>query len=376
MFENLSLLALQEYWWIIVSLLGGLFVFMMFVQGGQTLVYTLGRTEVERDVLINSLGRKWELTFTTLVLFGGALFAAFPLFYAVSFGGAYFVWMGILFSFIIQAVSYEYRKKPNNIFGAKTYELFLYINGALGVLLIGTAVGTFFTGGNFVVNEMHLSSWTNRAYGLEAVLNPFNVIFGFMLFFLSRMQGTLYFINNIHEDIIVKRAKVTLKVHTLLFLIAFIFVALFLVSTDGFALNSVTKIVSIEPHKYLHNLIAMPLVSGMILLGAVLLLFGVFIALFKESKKGIWFSGLGTVLVGMGLFLLVGLGDTAYYPSLHDLQSSLTIANSSSSRFTLTTMSYVSLMVPFVLAYIVWAWRALDKEKITIAEVQSDPHHY
>jgi len=376
MFENLSLLALQEYWWIIVALLGGLFVFMMFVQGGQTLVYTLGKTEVERDVLINSLGRKWELTFTTLVLFGGALFAAFPLFYAVSFGGAYFVWMGILFSFIVQAVSYEYRKKPSNVFGTKTYETFLYLNGVVGVLLVGTAVGTFFTGGNFVVNEMNLSQWTTPWYGLEAVLNPFNVIFAFMLFFLSRMQGALYFINNINEDMIVKRAKGSLKVHTLLFLVAFVYVTLFLLATDGFALNSATKIISIEPHKYLHNLLAMPLVSGMILLGAVLLLFGVFIALFKESKKGIWFSGLGTVLVGMGLFLLVGLGDTAYYPSLHDLQSSLTIANSSSSRFTLLTMSYVSLMVPFVLAYIVWAWRALDKEKITIAEVQSDPHHY
>lgn len=376
MFENLSLLALQEYWWFIIATLGGLFVFMMFVQGGQTLVYTLGRTQSERDVLINSLGRKWELTFTSLVLFGGALFAAFPLFYAVSFGGAYFVWMGILFSFIIQAVSYEYRKKPNNIFGAKTYEIFLYINGAAGVILIGTAVATFFTGANFVVDEMNLSSWTNPAYGLEAVLNPFNLIFAFMLFFLVRMQASLYFINNINEEHIANRAKISLKMNTILFLIAFAFVALFFVRTDGLSVDIATQIISVEHHKYLHNLLAMPAVLAMILIGAVLVLWSVFITLFRESKKGIWFSGVGTVLVAMGIFLIAGFNNTSYYPSLYDLQSSLTIMNSASSRFTLVTMSYVSLLVPFVLAYIVWAWRTLDKEKITIDEISSDPHHY
>lgn len=376
MFENLSLSTLQEYWWFIIALLGGLFVFMTFVQGGQTLVYTLGKSESERNLLINSLGRKWELTFTSLVLFGGALFAAFPLFYAVSFGGAYFVWMGILFSFIVQAVSYEYRKKPNNLYGARTYEIFMYINGALGVILIGAAVATFFTGANFVVNEMNLSRWTTSTYGLEAVLNPFNVIFALMLFFLARIQGALYFINNIDEKIIVQRAKNTLKIHTLFFLISFLYVAVFILSMDGFAVDLLTKVVSIEPHKYLHNFLNMPAVLGMFLVGAVMVLWAIFATLFRESKKGIWSSGIGTVLVVMSLFLVVGLGGTAYYPSLADLQSSLTIQNSASSHFTLVAMSYVSFMVPFVMAYIIWAWRAMDGEKMTIKEVESDPHHY
>ena len=376
MFENLSLLALQEYWWIIIALLGGLFVFMTFVQGGQTLFYTLGKTESERSLLINSLGRKWELTFTTLVLFGGALFAAFPLFYAVSFGGAYFVWMGILFSFIIQSVSYEYRKKPNNIFGAKTYEVFLYLNGALGIILIGTAVGTFFTGGNFVVNEMHLSHWTKSTYGLEAVLNPFNVIFAFMLFFLARIQAALYFINNIDEDVIIKRAKWVIKTHTPLFLIAFLYVVISIVMMSGFAVEGSTKVVYVEVHKYLHNLFEMPWVLGLLVVGALLILWAIAATLFLGTKRAIWFSGLGTVFVGMSIFLVVGLDNTAYYPSLADLQSSLTIVNSSSSEFTLVTMSYVSLLVPFVLAYIVWAWKAMDTQKMTIKEVESDPHHY
>ena len=376
MFENLSLLALQEYWWFIIAILGGLFVFMTFVQGGQTLFYTLGRTESERSLLINSLGRKWELTFTTLVLFGGALFAAFPLFYAVSFGGAYFVWMGILFSFIIQSVSYEYRKKPKNIFGARTYEVFLYINGALGVILIGMAVGTFFTGGNFVVNNMHLSHWTKSTYGLEAILNPFNVIFAFMLFFLARIQGALYFINNIDETIIVQRAKGVIKTHTSLFLIAFLYVLISIISMSGFAVESSTQVVFVAVHKYLHNLIEMPWVLGLLVMGALLVLWAIFATLFLGSKRAIWLSGLGSVLVGMSIFLIAGFNNTAYYPSLADMQSSLTIANSSSSRFTLVTMSYVSLMVPFVLGYIIWAWKAMDSQKMTIKEVESDPHHY
>ena len=376
MFENLSLLALQEYWWFIIAILGGLFVFMTFVQGGQTLFYTLGRTESERSLLINSLGRKWELPFTTLVLFGGALFAAFPLFYAVSFGGAYFVWMGILFSFIIQSVSYEYRKKPKNIFGARTYEVFLYINGALGVILIGMAVGTFFTGGNFVVNNMHLSHWTKSTYGLEAILNPFNVIFAFMLFFLARIQGALYFINNIDETIIVQRAKGVIKTHTSLFLIAFLYVLISIISMSGFAVESSTQVIFVAVHKYLHNLIEMPWVLGLLVMGALLVLWAIFATLFLGSKRAIWLSGLGSVLVGMSIFLIAGFNNTAYYPSLADMQSSLTIANSSSSRFTLVTMSYVSLMVPFVLGYIIWAWKAMDSQKMTIKEVESDPHHY
>ena len=376
MFGDLSILALQEYWWFIIALLGGLFVFMTFVQGGQTLLYTLGKTEIERDLIVNSLGRKWELTFTTLVLFGGALFAAFPLFYSVSFGGAYFVWMAILFTFIIQAVSYEYRKKANNILGEKTFEVFLYINGSLGILLIGAAVATFFTGSHFVVNDMNLSHWTTPFYGLEAVLNPFNDIFALMLFFLVRVQASLYFINNINEELIVMRAKKVLAFSTVLFVAAFLYVVVSILMMNGFAVDPVTQTVSVQAHKYLHNFLDMPIVLGMFLIGTLMVLWAIFATLFRNSKKGIWCSGVGTVLVVTSLFLLVGYGGTSYYPSLSDLQSSLTIQNSASSHFTLTAMSYVSLMVPFVLAYIFWAWRAMDMDKITIKEVESDPHRY
>jgi cytochrome bd ubiquinol oxidase subunit II len=376
MFGSLSLAALQEYWWLIIAVLGGLFVFMTFVQGGQTLLYTLGKTEEERDLLVNSLGRKWELTFTTLVLFGGALFAAFPLFYSVSFGGAYFVWMAILFTFVIQAVSYEYRKKANNMLGERTFEIFMYINGALGVILIGAAVGTFFTGANFTVNEMHFSRWTTPFFGLDAVLNPFNDFFGLMLFFLARIQGGLYFINNINEEAIIARARRSVAVSTLFFLIAFVYVVASLVMMHGFAIHPETKIVYIEAHKYLHNFLQMPIVLALFLAGVVLVLWAIFSTLFNGSRKGIWFSGLGTILVGISLFLLAGYNNTPYYPSLSHLQSSLTIENSSSSHFTLTAMSYVSLLVPFVLAYIFWAWRAMDWDKITINEIKSDPHHY
>jgi len=375
MFEKLSLMQLQEYWWFLIALLAALFVFMNLVQGGQSLLWSLTKNEDEKDLIVNSLGQKWELGFTTLVMFGGALFAAFPLFYATSFGGAYYVWMAILFCYIIQAVAYEYRKKPNNFFGEKGYEVFLFINGSLGIILVGTALGTLFSGGNFVVNSMHLSHWTKSTYGLEAVLNPFNVAFGFMLFFLARIQAALYFINSIDDENIIKRAKIVLKYETIIFLILFAYVAFSIFTMTGYSYDPVTKVVSKEPLKYLHNLLAMPIVAGTLGLGVVLLLTGI-VAGLKQSTKGIFFSGIGTVLVVISLFLILGYNHTAYYPSLADMQSSLTIQNSSGSRYTLIAMSYVSLMVPFVLGYIIWAWRAMNSKKMTINEVKNDPHHY
>jgi len=309
-------------------------------------------------------------------MFGGALFAAFPLFYAVSFGGAYFVWMGILFCFIVQAVAYEYRKKPDNLYGERTYEIFMFINGSLGIILIGMALGTLFTGGNFIVNEMNLSHWTKASYGLEAVLDPFNVAFGLMLFFLARVLASLYFINNINEESIVIRAKEALKRNAIAFLVAFLYIAVNLVIMDGYAYDPKTKEVYVEAGKYLHNFLEMPIVLVLFLAGVVLLLAGIYVTLFKESRKGIWFSGIGTVLAVLSLFLILGFNHTVYYPSLSDLQSSLTIENSSGSPYTLTAMSYVSLMVPFVLLYIALVWRSMDRKKITIEEVENDPHHY
>ncbi len=376
MFENLSLLALQQYWWFLIAVLGAVFVFMNFVQGGQTLFYTLGKSDEERNVLVNSLGRKWELTFTSLVMFGGALFAAFPLFYAVSFGGAYYVWMAILFSFIIQAVSYEYRKKPDNVYGERTYEWLLFINGSLGVFLIGVAVATLFTGGNFIVNTMNLSHWTMRSYGLEALLDPFNVAFGLMLFFLARIQGSMYFLNNVAEESIAVRARKSVRTNSLFFLPLFIGVVVAILLMNGYAYDPFNQTVKIEAYKYLKNFIAMPFLALMLLLGTLLLLFSLYSTLYRESKKGIWSSGLGTVLVVMSLFLILGWNNTVFYPSLSDLQSSLSIENSSGSHYTLTAMSYVSLFVPFVLGYIILVWRAMDREPITIDEVEADPHHY
>ncbi|GIT98048.1 cytochrome d ubiquinol oxidase subunit II [Sulfurovum sp. TSL1] len=374
MFETLSHLSLQQYWWFIVALLGGLFVFMMFVQGGQTLLNTLAKNESEKNVIIASLGRKWELTFTTLVMFGGALFAAFPLLYAVSFGGAYYVWMAILFCFIIQAVSYEYRKKPDNFLGQKTYEIFLYINGSIGIILIGIALATFYTGANFIRNDMNLSSWTNHTYGLEAVLNPFNVAFGLTVFFLARSQASLYFINNINEHNIVQRARKQLKTDALLFLVFFLAVAVTLMMISGIAYDqSGFKIVE---HQFFLNLITSPILLGTLLLGVILVLYAFYITLFKDSTKGIWFSGAGTVLTVVTLLSLLGFNHTAIYPSLSDLESSLSIENSSGSHYTLTAMSYVSLMVPFVLGYIYLVWKSIDKEQITKEEIESDHHHY
>lgn len=374
MFENLSLLSLQQYWWFLVSLLGALFVFMTFVQGGQTLLYKIAKDEKQRNILITSLGRKWELTFTTLVMFGGALFAAFPLFYSVSFGGAYYVWMAILFCFIIQAVSYEYRKKPDNVLGARTYEIFLYINGSLGVILIGIAVGTLFTGGNFIKNDMNLSAWTLPTYGLEGALNPFNVALGLTLFFLARAQSALYFINNIDHNEIIKNAKKQLFQDAILFVGFFLLVTTMLLMMSGFSYNG--DVITIVEYKFLSNFLANPILLILFLTGTLLVLYAIFITLFKNSTKGIWFSGVGTVLVVLSIFCLLGYNATSIYPSLSDIASSLTIENSSGSHYTLSVMSYVSLGVPVILWYVYLVWKAMDKDKITSDEVESDPHHY
>ena len=384
MFEVQSLEFLQTYWWIIVSILGAALVLLMFVQGGQTLIYTIGKTEIQRTLIVNSLGRKWEFTFTTLVTFGGAFFASFPLFYSTSFGGAYWVWMAILFCFILQAVSYEYRSKPNNIFGSKTFEVFLFINGALGTILIGTAVGTFFTGANFSVDKMRLtemasvtiSRWETPWHGLEAVLNLQNVALGLAVFFLARILALLYFMNNISDEEIFNRSKKQLLINTIPFLVFFLFFVGKLLLINGFAVKPGTDEIYMEPYKYLHNLLANPIILGLFLLGVILVLFGILSALFKVTTNGIWFAGSGTFLTVFALFLIAGLNNTAYYPSLANLQSSLTIKNSSSSLYTLTVMSYVSLMVPFVIAYIVYAWRSINNTKIDSTELETESHTY
>ena len=375
MFEKLTYFQLQEYWWFILSLLAALFIFMTFVQGGQSLLYSIAKNEEEKDLVVNALGRKWELGFTSLVVFGGAAFAAFPLFYATSFSGAYYIWMAILFCFIIQAVAYEYRKKPNNVFGQKTYELFLLINGSLGIILVGAALATLFSGGYFIIDDMNLSHWTKATYGLEALLNPFNIAFGFMLFFLARILAALFFINSIDNAHIIKRAKIVLKYESIIFLILFAYVAFSIFSGVGYAYDPVSKNVYKEPLKYWHNLLAMPIVAASLATGVMLLLIGIILGL-KNSAKAIYISGFGVVLVVLSLFLILGYNYTAYYPSLANMQSSLTIENSSGSRYTLIAMSYVSLMVPFVLAYIIWAWRAMTGKKITIDEIKKDSHHY
>ncbi len=390
MFESLSPLALQQYWWIIVSLLGALLVFLMFVQGGQTLLYSLGKTDEDRTLLVNLLGRKWELTFTTLVTFGGAFFASFPLFYSTSFGGAYWVWMAILLAFVIQAVAYEYRRKPGNFFGQRTYEAFLFINGLLGTVLLGTAVSTFFTGSAFSVNKMNLldlqsdampiiSEWKGPAYGLEAALNIRNLLLGLTVFFLARTLGLLYFINRVAHAEIIIRARKQLVINSIPFVALFVTWLVLLLFSAGFAVDPATGKVSMETLKYLHNLIAMPVVTGMLVLGTVAVLIGIFRTITCYDKchtYGIWLSGTGTVLVVWSLLLTAGFNNTAFYPSTFDLQSSLTIQNSSSSHYTLTAMSYVSLMVPFVLAYIWYVWRSMDRTKITSKELESETHVY
>ena len=375
---------LQHYWWFIISLLGGLLVFLLFVQGANSMIFQLGKTEEERRMLINSTGRKWEFTFTTLVTFGGAFFASFPLFYSTSFGGAYWVWVLILFTFIIQAISYEFQNKAGNLFGVRTFQTGLIINGILGPLLLGGAVATFFTGSNFIVEKGNItdfmqpviSHWANGSRGLDVLLNPWVVIFGISVVFLARILGTLYINNNVNDDIIRGRVRKQLLVNTVLFLLFFLPFLIVTLVGEGYAVNEAGVIV-MEPMKYLNNLLAMWPLAIILLVGVVLLLFGIVKTVLKpEYVRGIWPAGIGVVLVVLVLFLIAGWNNTAYYPSTADPQSSLTLKNSSSSEFTLKAMFYVSFLVPFVLAYIVYAWRAIDKKAIDRKEIAEDDHAY
>ena len=376
----MTYIFLQHYWWFIVSLLGALLVFLMFVQGANSMVFSLGHSDEERRVVVNSTGRKWEITFTTLVTFGGAFFASFPLFYSTSFGGAYWLWMIILFSFVLQAVSYEFQNKLGNILGTRTFQWMLVANGIVGPLLLGGAVATFFNGSNFVVDKGNLTSfqpvishWANASYGLDALLDPWNLVFGLAVFFLARILGTLYIINNVDDENIRSRSSVRLVGCTITFLIFFL---AFLVRTllkEGFAVDPSTGLIVMEPMKYLHNLIAMWPLLIVFAVGVVLLLYGVGRTIVSKTYiKGIWPAGIGVVLALLALLLCAGWNNTAFYPSNADLQSSLTIANSCSSEFTLRTMFYVSLLVPFVVAYIAYVWYAMDKEKLTKEEVSDE----
>ena len=378
-------ILLQQYWWFLVSLLGALLVFLLFVQGGQSLLFTIGKTEVEQKMIMNSTGRKWEFTFTTLVTFGGAFFASFPLFYSTSFGGAYWVWMLILLCFVLQAVSYEYQAKKGNLLGKKTYRIFLILNGVLGPLLLGTAVGTFFNGAEFIINKEQLSevampvisTWANPLHGLEAAFNPWNLMLGLAVFFLSRVLALLYFINNINDATLYTRCRSQLRKETIPFLLFFLAFVIHLVLTDGFAVDPQSQVVFMQPFKYFINLKQMPIVAAVLLIGVIAVLMGISKTIFVEGwKKGIWFTGVGTVLTVLALLLCAGWNHTAYYPSLADLQSSLTIQNSCSSPFTLKVMSIVSLLIPFVLAYIYYAWRALDLRKIDSQEMDESHHAY
>ena len=372
---------LQHYWWFLVSLLGALLVFLLFVQGGNSLLFTLGRTAEERRLMINSTGRKWEITFTTLVTFGGAFFASFPLFYSTSFGGAYWLWMLILFSFVLQAVSYEFQNKLGNILGTKTFQWFLVINGIVGPLLLGGAVATFFNGSNFIVEKQNLtdgmqpviSSWANASHGLDALLDPWNLILGLAVFFLARVLGSLNFMNNIKDDVLESRCSVKVIGDAVPFLILFVAFLVRTLMKDGYAVDAATGAIVIEPMKYLHNIFDMWYLLIILLIGVSLVLYGIIRTVRSQTYiKGIWPAGIGTVLTVLVLFLLAGWNNTAYYPSNIDLQSSLSIQNSSSSEFTLRTMFYVSLLIPFVLAYIAYVWRSLDRKQITKKEIAEE----
>lgn len=368
---------LQHYWWFLIALLGGLLVFLLFVQGGNALIFLAGKDEAERELIINSTGRKWELTFTTLVTFGGAFFASFPLFYSTSFGGAYWVWILILITFVLQAVSYEFQGKAGNLLGKNAFRAFLTLNGCLAPLLIGTAVGTFFTGSQFMVDKSAvlnisaptISRWANGWHGLEAVTEQFNVGFGLMVMLLAIALGALYMINNIDNEKLAAQLRRSLLISFTAFLLMLIFVLVQLLTMEGFAVDA-SGVVVMEKYKYLHNFLQMPVVFVMFLVGAVLLVAGVAMTLLKQNfKRGIWLAAPGTVLAVMALFMIAGYNNTAYYPSTYDLQASLTLANSCSSEFTLRTMAVVSLIIPFVVAYIAYFWRQMDKKSLTSDEL-------
>lgn len=376
MVMTISHLFLQHYWWIIVSLLASLLVFLMFVQGGQSMIFSLPKSNLHKTMMVNTMGRKWEFTFTTLVTFGGAFFASFPLFYATSFGGAYWVWIAILFSFIIQAIAYEFRSKPANIFGQKTFDIFLFLNGSLGPFLIGTALGTFFTGSQFRLNIMNQVQWCTPWHGLEALLNGKNIALGLAILFLARTNGLLYIINSVDDEELVDTSIKKLIMNSISFLAFFLFFIVALLLSSGYAVNPETGNVSMEQYKYLHNFVQMPFVMILFLAGVVGVLYGIAATILKGFMKGIWFTGAGTVLTVFALFLVAGFNGTSFYPSSYDLQSSLTIFNASSSLFTLKTMMYVSFIIPAVLAYIWYAWKSINNQKITEEEMKSEGHVY
>lgn len=372
---------LQQYWWVLVSLLGAILVFLLFVQGGNSLLFSVGQTDEERRLLVNSTGRKWEFTFTTLVTFGGAFFASFPLFYSTSFGGAYWLWMIILFSFVLQAVSYEFQNKLGNFLGTRTFQWFLVINGIVGPLLLGGAVATFFNGSNFIVEKNNLvtgptpiiSSWANASHGLDALLDPWNLVLAFAVFFLARVLGLLYFINNVNDEAIRSRSRRQLVTASAPFVLLFVAFLLRTLLKSGFAADPATGVISMEPMKYLNNLVTMWYVAAALVVGIVLVLVGIVRTIVSKTYiKGIWPTGIGVVITVCSLLLCAGWNDTAYYPSTADLQSSLTIANSCSSEFTLRTMAIVSIFIPFVLAYIFYAWHSIDKKKIDKKEIAQD----
>lgn len=376
---------LQQYWWLVVSLLGAILVFLLFVQGGNSLLFCMGKTEEQRKMMVNSTGRKWEFTFTTLVTFGGAFFASFPLFYSTSFGGAYWLWMIILFSFVLQAVSYEFQSKAGNLLGRRTYQIFLVINGFIGPVLLGGAVATFFTGSAFYINKGNMtdtvmpiiSQWGNGWHGLDALANIWNVVMGLAVYFLARVLGALYYINNIDDKVLNEKSRRLVLHNAILFLVFFLAFLIRTLLAEGFAVNPETQQVYMEPYKYFNNFIEMPVVLVLFLVGVVLVLFGIGRTVLKPAfDKGIWYTGIGTVLTVLSLFLIAGYNNTAYYPSTLDLQSSLTLANSSSSEFTLKVMAYVSIFVPFVIAYIFYAWRSIDRKKITQDELNQGGHAY
>lgn len=377
----MTYIFLQHYWWLLVSLLGALLVFLMFVQGANSMVFSLGKTEEERRLVINSTGRKWEFTFTTLVTFGGAFFASFPLFYSTSFGGAYWLWMIILFSFVLQAVSYEFQNKLGNILGTRTFQWFLVLNGIVGPLLLGGAVATFFNGSNFIVCKENLtggiqpviSHWANSSHGLDALLDPWTLVFGFAVLFLARILGALYLINNLNDEEVSGRSRRLLIGNTVIFLIFFLVFLFRTLLKDGYAYDPETGMVYMSPMKYLWNFIDMPYLLVLLLVGVFMVLFGIGRSIFSVTyRQGIWLVGVGVVLAVLALLVSVGWNNTVYYPSTADLQSSLTIVNSCSSEFTLRTMAIVSLLIPFVLAYIFYAWRKIDSKKLDKEELFVD----
>lgn len=375
MISALSHLQLQQYWWLIMSIVGSGLVFLLFVQGGQTLIDVLGKTKEEKNMIINSIGRKWEFTFTTLVVFAAGMFASFPLFYSTSFGGAYYAWMIFLFCFIIQAVSFEYRRKKGNLLGERTYEWFLYINGFLGAFLLGAVVATFFTGSDFIRNEYNLSTWQTELYGIEILFNFTNVSLGLAVLFLARTLGAMYIINNVDYQIIRERGKKQVGINAAVFLVFFLYFMVTILLKDGFAYDPTTKEVFMEPLKYLNNYLGMPVALILLLVGVLLVLYGIGTTWFKKSTKGIWFAGPGTFATVLSLFWVLGYNNTCFYPSF-DLQSSLTIENASSSHYTLTAMTYISFLVPVVIGYIYYAWRMIDRKKITIDDVKEDSEHH